>query len=315
MSRRRLLVAAVLLALASAGALVLAARPEAKPSRQQQQAPPTFRTGTRTVPVFVTVTDASGRLVPDLNRGDFEILDNGQSQEITVFANQIQPITVVVLLDRSVSMALEFRTTREAAAEFVRQLLPEDKARIGSFSTGVQLDPPAFTNDHATLLEIIEYNLLPMGPTPLWNALNAGIDTLRDQQGRRVILVFTDGTDEPGPEIRKRASQKDVMTRAREEDVMVYGVGLRGYRQQGPAKPDPGLRKVAAETGGGYFELKSSADLATTFTRVADELHRQYALGFEPSSLDGKIHALEVRVKREGMTARARRSYVAPTAR
>ncbi len=265
------------------------------------------------MPVYVTVTDASGRLVPDLQRDDFELLDNGQPQQIAVFANEIQPITVVVLLDRSVSMALEFRTTREAAAEFVRQLRPEDKARIGSFSTGVQIDPPSFTSDHAALLEIIEYNLLPMGPTPLWNALSAGIDALRDQQGRKVILVFTDGTDEPGPEIRKRASQKDVMTRAREQDVMVYAVGLRGYRQAGAAKPDPGLRKVATETGGGYFELKSSEDLAATFTRVAEELHRQYALGFEPASLDGKVHVLEVRVKRDGMAVRARRSYTATT--
>lgn len=279
------------------------------------QEPPTFRTGTRTVPVYVTVTDEGGRLVPDLELNDFEILDDGQPQEITVFANEIQPVTVVVLLDRSVSMALEFRTTREAAAEFVKSLLPEDKARIGSFSTGVQVDPPGFTSDHGTLLEIIENNLLPMGPTPLWNAVNAGIDALENERGRKVVLVFTDGADEPGPGIRRRVREKDVMTRARERDVMIYGVGLRGYTQYGRlAKPDPGLRKLAMESGGGYFELDSSADLAATFQRVADELHRQYALGFEPAKLDGKVHALEVRVKRKGMTARARRSYVAPAA-
>ena len=278
------------------------------------QEPLTFRTGTRTVPVYVTVIDEGGRLVPDLERNDFEILDDGQPQEITVFANEIQPITVVVLLDRSVSMALEFKTTREAAAEFVKSLLPQDRARIGSFSTGVQIDPPDFTSDHTTLLEIIENNLLPMGPTPLWSAANAGIEALENEPGRRVVLVFTDGADEPGPGIR-RVREKDVMTRARERDVMIYGVGLRGYTAYGNlARPDPGLRKLAMESGGGYFELDSSADLAATFQRVADELHHQYALGFEPARLDGKIHTLEVRVKRKGMTARARRSYVAPSA-
>ena len=76
-------------------------------------------------------------------------------------------------------------------------------------------------------------------------------------------------------------------------------------------KPDEGLPKIAAATGGGYFELTSANDLASTFTRVADELHHQYALGFSPSVLDGKMHSLELHVKGEGMKARARKSYLA----
>ena len=75
--------------------------------------------------------------------------------------------------------------------------------------------------------------------------------------------------------------------------------------------PDPGLAKIAGESGGGYFELTSTADLASTFTRVADELHHQYVLGFSPAKLDGKIHKLEVRLKQNGMTARSRKSYLA----
>ena len=75
-------------------------------------------------------------------------------------------------------------------------------------------------------------------------------------------------------------------------------------------RPDPGLEKLAAESGGGYFELTSTNDLASTFSRVADELHHQYVLGFEPEKLDGKMHRLEVRLKQTGMTPRARHSYV-----
>jgi Ca-activated chloride channel family protein len=86
----------------------------------------------------------------------------------------------------------------------------------------------------------------------------------------------------------------------------------RGASEQ---KPDPGLARIAAETGGGYFELTTTDDLAATFERVADELHRQYALGFELPAADGKTHKLDVRVKRDGMTVRARRSYVAPRPR
>ena len=131
-------------------------------------------------------------------------------------------------------------------------------------------------------------------------------------------------------------SLKDVMKRAEEENVMVYAIGLagssgygsggrgRGFggggryggsRQGQPDKPDEGLPKIAAATGGGYFELTSTDSLASTFTHVADELHHQYALGFTPMKLDGKMHPLDVRVTAPGLTARARKSYLATTPR
>jgi Ca-activated chloride channel family protein len=75
--------------------------------------------------------------------------------------------------------------------------------------------------------------------------------------------------------------------------------------------PDRGLRKLSDETGGGFFMLKKKDELGSTFTRIAQELHSQYVMGFSPETLDGKVHKLEVRVKRPGMTARARKSYVA----
>jgi len=96
---------------------------------------------------------------------------------------------------------------------------------------------------------------------------------------------------------------------------MVYSIGLESEYFNGQrmirSQPDRGLRKISEETGGGYFELKKSADLAPTFTRVAQELHSQYVLGFTPTQLDNRVHKLAVRVKQTGMTARARRSYLA----
>jgi VWFA-related protein len=80
------------------------------------------------------------------------------------------------------------------------------------------------------------------------------------------------------------------------------------------SKPDSGLKKISDETGGGFFELKNTSDLAPTFTRVAQELHSQYVLGFTPMQLDGRVHKLTVRMKQPGMTARARRSYLAARA-
>jgi len=302
---------------------------------------PTFKGATRTVAVYATVTSAEGRLVPDLGRDVFSVFDNGKRQELTLFANDVQPITVVLLLDRSGSMRRNFGLVEKAAEEFVNALLPADKARIGSFSNRIQVDPRDFTSNREELLAILRTELQETGPTPLWNAVNVGITALLHQQGRRVILVFTDGMDSPMNFSGNNNTLKDVMKRAEEEDVMVYAIGLAGggpsggrfgggrrggyggwgggrgggygggYGRRTPDKPDDGLPKIAATTGGGYFELTSTNDLASTFQRVADELHHQYALGFTPAALDGKMHRLEVRVASGGATVRARKSFLA----
>jgi VWFA-related protein len=326
--------------------------------------PPTFTGANRTVAVFATVTDASGRLVPDLTREQFQIDDNGARQELTLFGNDIQPITVVMLLDRSTSMRRNFELVEKAAEEFVNVMLPADKARIGSFSDRIQVDPRDFTSNHDELLRILRTELQFEGPTPLWNAVNVGITALLHQQGRRVILVFTDGMDSPMNFSSNNSSLKDVMKRAEEENVMVYAIGFAGSSGGGPHgggpgggyggppgggypggggrgrggygggghgyggggygggrrpmqsdKPDEGLPKIASATGGGYFELTSTDDLASTFTRVADELHHQYALGFTPSKLDGKMHTLALKLTQTGLTARARKSYLATAPR
>src|SRR6266705_423236 len=124
-----------------------------------QQPPPTFSAANRTVAVYATVTDAGGRLVPDLERPAFEIEDNGKRQELTLFANDIQPITIVMLLDRSGSMAPNFKLEEAAAESFVAAMGPRDKARIGSFSNRIQVDPPEFSSDRETLLKILRNDL------------------------------------------------------------------------------------------------------------------------------------------------------------
>ena len=293
---------------------------------------PTFRSGSRAVPVYVTVADKSGRLLTDLTQDDFEIYDNGKKQTITLFESGVQPITLVMMLDRSGSMVSNFRLVRSAAEQFVAQLLPGDKARIGSFANRIQLDPRDFTSSQHDLIEILRTELQEAGPTPLWNAVNVGITALLHQDGRRVVLVFTDGVDRPAGS--NNISYRDVAKNAEREDVMIFAVGLatrefsgrrRGMGPGGmggfgsgmlrppPEEPkvDSGLPKIAAETGGGYFELTSANNLSSTFTRIADELHRQYALAFTPAVLDDKTHRLEVRVRRPEAIPRARKTYVA----
>ena len=317
----------------------------------QEATSPTFKVGNKTVAVYATVNGADGRLVPDLAREAFSIFDNGKRQDMTLFASDLQPITVVMMLDRSGSMRSNFALVQQAAEQFVEVMRPGDKARIGSFSTGIQVDPRDFASDHDELHRILRTELQAEGPTPLWNAVNVGITALLHQQGRRVVLVFTDGMDSPANLRANNLSLKDVMKRAEEEDVMVYAIGLAGSdpnvrsgsgsgggggfggpghggfghrggfgrggsggRPPSADKPDAGLAQIAAVTGGGYFELTSTSDLPATFSRVADELHRQYALGFTPEKLDGKMHALEVRAAGAGMAVRARKSYLARAA-
>ncbi len=296
---------------------------------------PVFRTGARTVAVYVTVSDEAGKLVGDLKQDDFEVYDNGRLQPITLFDSGVQPITVVLMLDRSGSMFSNFTLVRSAAEVFVGQLLPGDKARVGSFANRIQVDPRDFTGSKRDLIEILRTDLQEPGPTPLWNAVNVGITALQHQDGRRVILVFTDGVDRP---MNSRSiSLAEVMKNAEEHDVMVFAIGLAGRtyypgrgrgRGRGPSvgaigtpggigappefeKPDPGLPHIALSTGGGYFELTSANNLSTTFSAVADELHRQYALAFTPQTFDGKTHRLEVRLRQPGLKARARKTYVA----
>jgi Ca-activated chloride channel family protein len=273
------------------------------------QQPPTFKSGSGAiVSIFATVNDASRRLVPGLTIEDFEILDNDKPQPITVFDNKIRPITVVVMLDTSLSMTNSIPRLREAAEQFVIRLLPADKARVGAFNDKIEFSS-RFTNNRDELISDVK-DLDYGNGTRLWDAVNASVEELKGIEGRRVILVLTDGDD-----TASRAGLGAVTDRSRDEEVMVYTIGLESVFFDGQrmvrTRPDRGLRRIADETGGGYFELKKSDELASTFTRVAEELHSQYTLGFEATQLDGRVHKITVRMKQPGMTARARRSYVA----
>jgi Ca-activated chloride channel homolog len=269
---------------------------------------PTFRTGTRTVALYATVTDSQKRLVPDLTQEDFTILDNEKPQSIDLFLNEVQPITVVVMLDTSASMTGNLKLLEQAAEQFLLRMLPKDKGLVGAFNDKIEFFPATFTGDRDRLIRALR-DLDFGNPTRLYDAIAASMDRLHKVDGRRVVLVFTDGDD-----TGSRSDTSSVLEQARREEVMIYAVGLRsdyfnGARQV-RSKPDSGLKRLAEETGGGYFELDDTSDLAPTFTRVAQELHSQYLLGFTPMMLDGKIHRITVRAK-SGMVVRARRSYVA----
>jgi VWFA-related protein len=339
--RRRLVGAAIVLALP----VWLAAGP---------QSPAQFKSTADLVSVYATVRDENGRLVPDLKKEDFVVTDNGKVQPLAFFTNDVHPFSVVIMLDRSGSMAEHHAIVRDAGTAFVRAMLPDDAARIGSFGDDVRLDPAEFTSDHDALVSILDNDLLRAGgASPVWTAFDRAISALVGRSGRRVLLALTDGYDTPRPG-QPITLLEDVIRRSRYNDILAYIVGFTatdqpawtsspgpgarmpgrpplgpptGYPGSAPppgtgrtlpgastAKaraPYKGLRVIADETGGGYYELEPSDELSPTFARIAEELHRQYWMAFTPAKLDGRVHEIEVKVKRRGVEVRARKSYMA----
>jgi len=287
-----------------------------------------FRGTSDAVRVFVTVTDREGRLVPALTQSDFEVRDEGKVQPITVFDNSPQPIRLVVMLDVSGSMEGNLPLLRAAASELFARLRPDDVARVGTFGHEVTLSP-SFTRDVRQLEAALPSEIAPDAPTPLWRAIDEALDAFGPARGERtVILVLSDGKDAEPPSFRRRPiSQSEIIDRARREDVMIYAVAMRSRRSRavppglGPGDlqallmadlPDPGLGRVADETGGGYIEIRFGQDLASAFGRVADELHSQYLLGFAPPVRNGKVHRINVRTVKNDLKPRSRKTYVAP---
>jgi VWFA-related protein len=292
---------------------------------------PVFRGRGDVVRVYVTVMDRDGRLVTKLTQDAFEVRDDGKPQPITTFDNSPQPIRLVVMLDVSGSMAGNLQLLRDATQQLFGELSPGDTARVGAFGNEVTLSE-SFTHDPVALRRALPDAIAPDAPTPLWRAVDKALDAFREQEGdaRPVILVLSDGKDtgaiSPTGFGKPVASQAQVIDRARAEEVMIYAVGMRSRsgrpREVGLGAPglqaalagdlpDPGLARVAEDTGGGYTEIRAGQDLGAAFAQVAEELHSQYLLGYTPPKRDGKVHDIDVRVSQKGLKPRARKNYVA----
>jgi Ca-activated chloride channel family protein len=301
---------------------------------------PQFRGGTRTVPVHVTVRDSEGRFALDLTKDDFEIRDEGKVQTITQFTTATQTLSSLILLDGSSSMWSVWDSLIEGANSFIIRMLPGDRTAIASFADRFQMRQP-FTSDRDELLTHLRdpFNVRSGLETRLWDALAEGVLAVGTEPNRRVLVVLSDGKNwvsgqppattragqfgrnssrVPGPAPPPMATPSSsaraagaVAASAMARDVMVYGIGMWTTPEKLAEAPDQSLARLADGTGGGYFELRLSDDINATFTQIVTELHQQYLLGFVPARLDGKVHTIDVRVKRPGVKVRARRSYLA----
>lgn len=261
---------------------------------------PVFRDVVRVVPVYATVTARDGRLLTNLNRDDFAVLDNGKPANIVSFSHDPVPaITIAAAWDVSESMKKVEVRERAAARALVDALSKDDRLRFGTFGDAVVFSP-LLTSDKATLHRIVAEEIWFGGNTPLWTGIDRGLRQLAGETGRRALLVLSDGSAKNDP-----TSKGDVLRMMQRLDCLIYAIGLEG----------PGLsavlKDVAEASGGGHLELLAKADLDREFAEILFEIHDQYVIGIHPDILDDAMHSLVVRTTAVGATVRARKAYLA----
>jgi VWFA-related protein len=325
-----------------------------------------LRVNTSLVTVPVTVMDRQGRFIPDLQRGDFRVFENGVEQPVAYWEPADKPFTVALLLDTSPSTQFHLWQIKEAAIAFAKQLRPQDRVLIVSFNDQVLLLTEV-TNDMQVVSAVVEQNANMGNATRLYDAVHLVIkERLNSIKGRKAIVVFTDGVDTASYQANYASTIREV----EELDALIYpiqydttdylramqgagqgsttvvtttssgpfGMGtttsrvtysgpkvtgpnggpLPGATQEDYDKANQYLKELADKTAGRLYHANDTTQLADAFSRIAEELRRQYSLGYYPTSGDASSAArreIKVRVNRPNMAVKARESYVFTTPR
>ena len=299
------------------------------------------RVETSLVTIPVTVRDRGGRYAPDLRREDFRVFEDGVEQRVAYFATVDQPFTVALLLDTSGSTDFSLPEMQRAASAFVEQLKPADRVTVISFDDRISVlcEP---TSDRAVLSRAIR-RANTGGGTRLYDAVEFTLKKRLSQiQGRKAIVLLTDGVD-----TTSHASYDGSLRLAEESDAIVYPVSYGGFRggtpgvlgqpqprislpggitiggSRGPvgaggptaadyARGDAYLNGLALRTGGRVYRSNSVVNISQAFAWVAEELRRQYSLGYYPKAAgkNGERRQIKVQVAQPNLAVQARDSYV-----
>ena len=260
-----------------------------------------FATSTTGVEVYVSVTDAAGRPVGTLTADDFEVLEDGTPQKISVFAAGAFPLHVAVAVDHSFSMAGNpLRASKRAVRAFLDALRPADESIILGIGSRVSiLSPPRATREwQAAEVDALQ----AWGTTPLHDAVIQAIAATDVPGGRRAVVILSDGDDR-----YSETPAATVVDSARRANVLVYPVAI--------GKVQPQLfTDVAAVTGARAFHVRDTARLDETLRTIAANLHEQYLLGYTPTrplagAASKEWRRITVRVKRPNVLVRAREGY------
>ncbi len=297
------------------GLLVLVAAFPCAGTASPQTAPPTPRpftleVETSLVSVTAVVQDKNGAFIRGLGPSDIVVTEDGVKQEVAFFREasgpgEKIPLSVVLVLDSSGSMKNNMHFLQEAALSFVNKLEEVDKALVVDFNSGVR-GSAEFTGDAGRLERFVEA-LQAWGGTSLYDAIHYSLNRIKDQPGRKAVIVFSDGDD-----TTSSLGEKDVVDYARAVEATVYCIGIRGGAGLVDRGPRGFLRKVAKETGGQYFFPERVGDLIRVFSGISDELHNHYLLGYSPQrSPDGTWREIEVKLGRKDALMRVRKGYFA----
>lgn len=300
----------------------LAARPAASqtpPGTASQQpgaaGPLQFNVSVETVTLDVVVVDKKGRFVPGLKPESFEVLEDGVPQNVSFFTAQFTPVTTLLLLDSSSSIRSSLSAIQTAAYLFVQNLSEGDAALIGLFNSGVRFGP-RFTDSIAEHLGILR-TMKPEGKTALYDGILAALQELAPVDGRKSLLLFTDGDDAGPANQGSQATAQDAVEKAKQSEVTIYTVGFTGWGPEGSESVNrPFLTALAEATGGRAFFPGDVDAVKKSFAEVQQDLHRHYRLAYVPQQAvsDAAWRHIEVKVKgRAGLFVRTRQGYYART--
>lgn len=288
-----------------------------------------IKLGTTLVEVPVVVSDFGGRYIADLGESEFTVYEDGIKQQISYFGSIEEPFTVALLLDSSGSTQAQLTVIKQAAQAFVDNMRPQDRVLIIVFNDSVEI-VCELTSDKSLMRKAIE-KIRPGEFTQVYEAVYTAVwEKLQDVEGRKALILFTDGIDTASSEI----SEEDTFDALIEsEDVIVYPIRFstrgdveaklgtkrvsnnyileldRAYR-----RADEYIYELAKLSGGVITRADRITDLKSAFGRIAEELRHQYVIGYYPTNREKSsvMHKIDIRVNRPGIKVRFRPGYKNP---
>jgi Ca-activated chloride channel family protein len=273
--------------------------------------------GVDIVNVTVTVSDAKGRLVPDLNAEDFRLFEDGRPQRIALFARSVEPqdlesliLDLGILFDTSESMLKVLRFSQQAAVRFLDSIPRARDLLTIFFDRDIRLSRYDSELQQGLVERIFETK--GGGTTALYDAIAVYLSRVHEGTGRKVLVVFSDGED-----TTSGLSLAEVGQLVRSSHVTIYPISFVSSLPVGSNRALTArafLMSLADRSGGTYFQPGAPQDLPVIYQRILDELSAQYVLGFVSDNVrhDGKYRRLRVDVPRPGLKVRCREGYVAP---
>ena len=271
---------------------------------------PVFRAGVDLITFAATITDKKGNIVTELTKDDFELIEDGKKQTIAYFAqgdgSTSPPMHLGLMVDASGSMQADMKLAQGAAIKFLNMLPAAEDITLVDFDTEVRITRYP-QRDFARLVERIRQRK-PDGLTALYDALGTYLDGADRQEGRKVMVMYTDGGD-----TRSAISLTETMTLLKASQVTVYAIGLVENTGSARQTLQMTLRQLTEATGGQAFFPSAMKEVETAYDKVLAEINGQYHVGYLSTNpaTDGAWRKVEIRVKRPDLRVRSRKGYFA----